>query len=75
MEETYNPWTIVNVVFEHLADEGLHPVLGSAGHPGVPAAELLLALGIKPVAEGNARIVQEKNEQLEALRQAVFGDP
>ena len=26
--ETYNPWSVVNLVFNHLADEGLHPVLG-----------------------------------------------
>ena len=32
-EETYNPWSIVNLVFRHLADEGLHPVLGD-GRPG-----------------------------------------
>ena len=32
--ETYNPWSIVNLVFRHLADEGLHPVLGEAGDPG-----------------------------------------
>ena len=33
-DETYNPWSIVNLVFHHLADQGLHPVLGSAGDPG-----------------------------------------
>ena len=32
--ETYNPWTVVNLVFHHLAAEGLHPVLGEAGDPG-----------------------------------------
>ena len=40
-QESYNPWTVVHVVFEHLADVGLHPVLGATGHPGEPAAELL----------------------------------
>ena len=30
-EETYNPWSIVNLVFRHLAAEGLHPVLGECG--------------------------------------------
>ena len=44
--ETYNPWSIVNLVFHHLAREGLHPVLGEAGDPGAPAADLLRALGI-----------------------------
>ena len=36
--ESYNPWTIVNLVFHHLADQGLHPVLGESGDPGAPAA-------------------------------------
>jgi len=32
--ETFNPWSVVNLVFHHLADHGLHPVLGDhAGHP------------------------------------------
>src|SRR5713226_2073447 len=38
-EETYNPWSIVNLVFRHLADEGLHPVLGESGDPGRSATE------------------------------------
>ena len=46
--ETFNPWTVVNLVFHHLADNGLHPVLGEAGDPAVPAAALLRALGIEP---------------------------
>ena len=41
MIEKYNPWTVVNLVFRHLADEGLHPVLGEAGDPSAAAAELL----------------------------------
>ena len=51
--ETYNPWSVVHLVFSHLANEGLHPILGESGDPGVPAAELLRALGIVPDAEGN----------------------
>src|SRR5450755_4013350 len=51
--ETFNPWSVVNLVFHHLADQGLHPVLGESGDPGAPAAELLRALGIQPAAEGN----------------------
>ena len=35
--ETYNPWTVVNVVFHHLAGAGLHPVLGETGDPAVQA--------------------------------------
>ena len=34
--ETYNPWSIVNLVFEHLAEQGLHPILGEGGDPGAP---------------------------------------
>ena len=41
--ETYNPWSVVNLVFHHLADQGLHPTLGESGDPGEPAAALLRA--------------------------------
>jgi hypothetical protein len=71
--ETYNPWSIVNVVFHHLAGEGLHPVLGEAGDPGAPAAELLRALGIVPAAEGNGKLAESIRVELEQLRNAVFG--
>jgi hypothetical protein len=71
--ETYNPWSIVNVVFHHLASQGLHPVLGEAGDPGGPAADLLRALGIVPAAEGNRQLVEDIRGELEQLRNAVFG--
>ena len=73
MTEKYNPWTVVNVVFKHLADEGLHPVLGEAGDPSAPAAELLRALGITPgePAQGDGQVAQEIRDELAALR-AVF---
>jgi hypothetical protein len=71
--ETYNPWSIVNLVFQHLATEGLHPVLGDAGDPGGPAADLLRALGITPAAEGNRQRVQGIRAELEQLRTAFFG--
>jgi hypothetical protein len=70
MEETYNPWSIVHLVFRHLADQGLHPVLGEAGDPGKPAAELLTALGITPAAEGNRRVSARVSDELARLRQA-----
>ncbi|MEV4596793.1 hypothetical protein AB0K15_05265 [Amycolatopsis sp. NPDC049253] len=73
-EETYNPWTVVDLVFRHLVDIGLHPTLGSGGHPGEPAAELLRALGITPTAEGDVRLQQEKESQLAALRAAMMED-
>jgi hypothetical protein len=72
--ETFNPWSIVNLVFHHLADQGLHPVLGEAGDPGAPAAELLRALGIQPAAEGNLQISRDVREHLAEIRSAVFGD-
>ena len=68
--ETFNPWSIVNLVFHHLAEEGLHPVLGEAGDPGAPAADLLRALGITPAAEGNRQAIEERNQRLAEIRAA-----
>jgi hypothetical protein len=72
--ETYNPWSVVNVVFTHLADAGLHPVLGETGDPGPPARALLLALGIQPAAEGNREIVREVRAHLAEIRAAILED-
>jgi hypothetical protein len=72
--ETFNPWSIVNLVFHHLADQGLHPVLGEAGDPGAPAAELLRSLGIEPAAEGNMQVSRDVRDQLAEIRNAMFGD-
>jgi len=72
--ETYNPWSVVNLVFHHLAAQGLHPVLGESGDPGAPAADLLRALGITPAAEGNRQLADHVRSELEQLRNAVFGD-
>lgn len=69
-EETYNPWSIVNLVFRHLADEGLHPVLGEAGDPGEPAAALLTALGITPSADGSKKVTRRVSDELTRLREA-----
>ena len=68
--ETFNPWSIVNLVFHHLAEEGLHPVLGEAGDPGPPAADLLRALGITPAAEGNRQAAEERKRRLAEIRAA-----
>ena len=68
--ETYNPWSIVNLVFRHLADEGLHPILGESGDPGKPAAELLRALGVTPLAEGNRQVSARTKDELARLREA-----
>ena len=70
--ETFNPWSVVNLVFEHLVDHGLHPVLGESGDPSVPARELLQALGIEPRAEGNTEVMRRVRSQLDELRSAVF---
>jgi len=71
--ESFNPWSVVNVVFHHLAAQGLHPTLGGAD-PGPPAAELLRALGIEPAAEGNRQIGESVKRNLADIRAAVFGD-
>ncbi|HTI21470.1 MAG TPA: hypothetical protein VL652_10785 [Kutzneria sp.] len=72
--ESYNPWTIVNVVFTHLVEQGYHPVLGESGHPGEPAAQLLRALGITPVVGGtDERVVQENRAKLAEMLDKEFG--
>jgi hypothetical protein len=73
--ETYNPWSVVHVVFAHLAEQGLHPVLGETGDPGPAARGLLEALGIQPAAEGNREVMRGVRAHLEELRTAVFEDP
>ena len=68
--ETYNPWSVVNLVFHHLADQGLHPTLGDCGDPGEPAAALLRALGIEPAAEGNRMESEQRKQRLAEIREA-----
>jgi hypothetical protein len=68
--ETYNPWSIVSLVFRHLADQGLHPVLGEAGDPGKSATELLRALGITPAFESRPHVVTGVSDELARLREA-----
>lgn len=72
--ETFNPWTVVNIVFHHLADSGLHPVLGEAGDPAVPAAELLRALGIEPGRNDETVTSPGVQDQLAALRATLLGE-
>ena len=71
-DETFNPWTVVHLVFDHLAAEGLHPTLGEGGDPGAPAAELLQRLGILPAPEGNRYVADKVQDRLAELRSAVF---
>jgi hypothetical protein len=68
--ESYNPWSIVNLVFSHLSEQGLHPTLGESGDPGPPARELLLALGIEPAPEGNRQVMRDVHEHLAQIRDA-----
>lgn len=70
--EAFNPWTVVNVVFTHLVDQGLHPVLGEHGDPGRAAHDLLVALGIEPRAEGNREVMRKVHDHLSEIRSAVF---
>jgi hypothetical protein len=72
--ETFNPWSVVHLVFHHLAGQGLHPVLGEAGDPGVPAAALLVALGIQPAAEGNRQVMRDVHAELRTIRAAMLGE-
>jgi hypothetical protein len=72
--ETFNPWSVVNLVFSHLASQGLHPVLGESGDPGAPAAALLRALGIEPAAEGNRQVMRDVRSDLDRIRTAVLGE-
>jgi hypothetical protein len=74
MDETYNPWSVVNLVFHHLAAQGLHPVLGDTGDPGPPAAELLRALGVRPAAEGDRQIGENVRRELADLRATMLGE-
>jgi hypothetical protein len=73
--ESYNPWTVVNLVFHHLADQGLHPTFSNAGDPGQHAAELLRALGITPAAEGNRQDFRRTQDELAKIRATMFGEP
>ena len=71
-DETFNPWSVVNLVFGHLAGQGLHPTMGDSGDPGAAAAELLKCLGITPAAEGNRHVADSVQDRLAELRNAVF---
>ncbi len=73
-QETYNPWSVVNLVFTHLVEQGLHPVLGETGDPGPPATALLVALGIEPAPEGNREIKRDVRDQLAEIRAAMLDE-
>jgi len=72
MIEKYNPWTVVNLVFRHLAEQGLHPVLGESGDPSAAASELLRNLGITPgdPSWGDGQDAERVRRDLAAIRLA-----
>lgn len=74
-QETFNPWTVVNLVFNHLADYGLHPVLGEAGDPAVPATALLRAMGIEPGRNDETVSSPSVQDQLAEIRTRMLGEP
>ena len=71
--ETFNPWSVVNLVFDHLVAKGLQPVLGVTGDPSVPATDLLRALGVEPGPEPPAHTRADVSEQLAELRATMLG--
>jgi hypothetical protein len=73
--ETFNPWSIVSLVFDHLTEQGLHPTLGAGGDPGAPAAALLTALSIQPAPEGNRQVRRAIQDHLAEIRSAVLEQP
>lgn len=72
--ETFNPWTVVNLVFNHLAEQGLHPVLGEAGDPAVPATALLRAFGIEPGRNDESVTSSNVQDDLARIRERMFRD-
>jgi hypothetical protein len=73
-QETFNPWTVVNLVFHHLADHGLHPVLGGSGDPAVPAAALLRAMGIEPGRNDETVSSASVQDKLAEIRERMLGE-
>jgi hypothetical protein len=72
MPETFNPWSVVNLVFHHLADQGLHPVLGETGDPKVAAEALLTAMGIEPAPDHAGPAAGPVQDELRALRRKLM---
>ncbi|MFC5994703.1 hypothetical protein ACFQE5_10830 [Pseudonocardia hispaniensis] len=70
--ETFNPWSVVNLVFHHLAEQGLHPVLGETGDPAAAAADLLTAMGIQPGPDSAGPGTADVQETLAQLRRTMM---
>lgn len=75
MPGTFNPWSVVNLVFHHLAEKGLDPVLGESGDPAEPAAALLRAMGVEPGPDDAGPASAPVQEELAELRARILGDP
>lgn len=73
MSQTFNSWSVVNLVFNHLAEKGLHPELGGAD-PEAPAAELLRALGVEPGRDDEGPAAPAVQQELADIRAAFFGE-
>lgn len=71
-QETYNPWTVVNLVFHHLADQGLRPMLGETGDPAAAATGLLRSMGIAPAPEKAGPADPEVQDELAELRRRIM---
>ncbi|MGH3616356.1 MAG: hypothetical protein ACRDRK_27925 [Pseudonocardia sp.] len=72
--ETFNPWSVVNLVFNHLAEAGLHPVLGETGDPSVAAAALLRSMGIEPGQDHEGPAATLIQDELARLRATMMDD-
>jgi hypothetical protein len=71
--QTFNPWSIVHLVFDHLVANGLQPVLGETGDPSQPATDLLRALGVEPGPERPGYTQTDVSQQLADLRSSMLG--
>ncbi len=71
--QTFNPWSVVHLVFDHLVANGLHPVLGETGDPSQPATELLRAMGVEPGPERPGYTQADVSEHLAELRVTMLG--
>lgn len=71
-DQVYNPWTVVNLVFEHLVEQGLHPTLGEADDPGEAGAALLRALGVVPGIDSGGLNSSKIHNELAVLRAAIL---
>ncbi len=72
--ESYNPWSVVNLVFTHLSDQGLHPILGESGDPGPPARPCCWRWGSSPPPRATGRSMRDVRAHLAEIRAVMFED-